>query len=84
MGMSPDAITPGISVMIRHDRSWSCGHHRIAEVPLFQQVGTVDHLDARYGEHCVVVVFPSLLKPIFGEPWVDTFTPDELVVVSTA
>ena len=71
MGMSPDAITPGISVMVRHDRHWPCGHHRIAEVPLFQNVGVVDGFDNRRGEHRVVVVFRGIHSPVFGEPWVE-------------
>jgi hypothetical protein len=78
------AITPGARVLVR----WAgvphvspCSLHLASDVPLFQNVGTVDRIDARYGEHCVVVVFRSIATPPFGTAWCDTFTPSELVVV---
>jgi hypothetical protein len=29
----------------------------------------------------VIVVFRAIVCPLFGSPWVDAFTPDELVLV---
>jgi hypothetical protein len=58
-----------------------CGHHTSRDLPLFQQIGIVDRVDERYGEHRYVVVFPTLTVPPFGSAWVDSFTADELVPV---
>jgi hypothetical protein len=52
-----------------------------APLPLLQSVGVVDRIDERRGDHCVIVVFRGIACPPFGAPWVDTFTPDELVSV---
>jgi hypothetical protein len=81
--MSPE-IRPSTRVLVR----WAglpdtspCHRHRHAEPCLFQHVCLVDRIDERYGEHCHVVVFPTLTVPPFGSPWVDSFKADELVVV---
>ena len=58
--MSPD-IRPGARVLVRHDRHHPCGHHTSRDLPLFQQVGVVDRLDERYGEHRGVVVVTTHL-----------------------
>lgn len=42
----------------------------------------MDRLDEQRGKLCVIVVFRDLHVPPFGSCWVDTFRPDELVVVS--
>jgi hypothetical protein len=73
--------TPGTRVLVRHDRCWPCFHHCIKDVPLFQNIGVVDRLDDRWGEHRVVVMFAPIRAPHTGEPWVDAFTPAELVIV---
>jgi hypothetical protein len=57
--------------------------HLVRELPLFQNVGVVDRVDDRYGDHCVVVRFLTIACPPFGSPWVDAFTPEELVVVES-
>ena len=78
-------IQPGDLVLVR----WAglpkvspCPLHLQRELPLFQSVAVVDRIDERRGEHCVVVVFRSTPCPPFGTPWVDAFTPDELVLVA--
>jgi hypothetical protein len=77
-------IRPGALVLVR----WAgvlhfspCHLHLARELPLFQSVGTVDRVDKRYGEHCVVVVFQAIPCPPFGGAWVDAFELDELVLV---
>ena len=40
-----------------------------------------DRLDERFREHRYVVVFPVVLKPIFGELRVDCFRPSKLIIV---
>jgi hypothetical protein len=50
-------------------------------LPLFQNVGVVDRIDERRGDHCVIVLFRGIACSPFGLPWVDAFTPDELVAV---
>ena len=42
----------------------------------------IDRFDDRWGKHRVVVVFQGIRSSVFGEPWVDAFRPDELVVVA--
>ena len=75
-------IRPGARVLVR----WAglphvspCGRHLERDLPLFQQVGTVDRLEPWRGEHRVVVVFRGLHVPPLGTCWVDAFRPDELV-----
>jgi hypothetical protein len=83
--MSP-TIRPGARVLVRFaglPQSSPCQLHLVRELPLLQSVGTVDRIDAWRGDHSVVVVFRSIACPPFGSPWVDVFTPDELVPVST-
>jgi hypothetical protein len=83
--MSP-AIVRGARVLVRWaglPRVSPCSLHLTAELPLFQNVGTVDRVDARYGDHCVIVRFPTIACPPFGSPWVDAFTPDELVALES-
>jgi hypothetical protein len=75
------AITPGAQVLVRFDRHSPCGHHLLHELPLFQAVGVVDRVDARFRDHKVVVRFPSVTVPPFGAGWVDVFSPGELVVI---
>jgi hypothetical protein len=79
-GMSPE-IRPGALVLVRFDRRSPCPHHMQMSLPLFQNVGVVDRIDAHYGEHCVVVRFPTIACPPFGSPWVDAFSPGEVVLV---
>jgi len=43
-------------VLVRHDRHHPCGHHSSRDLPIYQQVGGVDWIDERFGEHCYVVV----------------------------
>ena len=82
--MRPD-IRPGARVLIRWaglPKTSPCHLHLQRDLPLFQQVGVVDRLDERYGEHRYVVGFPTLTVPPFGSAWVDSFTASELVVIS--
>jgi hypothetical protein len=78
-------IRPGDLVLVRHaglPKVSPCSLHLERELPLFQSVGRVDRIDERYGEHSVVVVFPTIACPPFGSAWVDTFAPGELVLIS--
>jgi hypothetical protein len=79
------AIVPGTRVLVR----WAglphvspCGLHLQRDLPLFQQVGVADRIDAWRDEHCVFVVFHGLHVPPFGSLWVDVFRPDERVPVA--
>jgi hypothetical protein len=79
------AIRPGTRVLVR----WAglphvspCERHLRRQLPLFQQVGSVDRIDEGRGEHRVVVVFPGIHAPPFGSRWVDAFRPDELVLLA--
>jgi hypothetical protein len=77
-------IAPGARVLVRWaglPKSSPCHLHLTLEFPLLQNVGAVDRIDERYGEHCVIVVFRGIACPPFGAPWVDAFTPDELMAV---
>jgi len=47
---------PNAQVLVRHDRHHPCGHHSSRDLPIYQQVGGVDWIDERFGEHCYVVV----------------------------
>lgn len=81
--MSP-VIRPGARVLVRFaglPAVSPCHLHLTSDVPLFQNVGVVDRMDERYGEHCVVVRFPTIKTEPFGEAWVDAFTPAELVLI---
>jgi hypothetical protein len=78
--MSP-TIVPGARVLVRWaglPRVSPCTLHLARELPLFQSVGVVDRVAARYGDHCVIVVFRGIACLPFGSPWLDAFTPDEL------
>jgi hypothetical protein len=55
-----------------------CGRHLQRALPLESAVGVVDRLDERYGDHPVVVRFPTVTVPPFGQAWVDGFAADEL------
>ena len=77
-----NTLSPGTRVLVR----WAgllhtspCGVHLQKDLPLFQNVGIVDRIDDRRGDHCVVVVFPTIHIPPLGSCWVDVFIPDELV-----
>jgi hypothetical protein len=79
-GMRPE-IRPGARVLVRWagvPHASPCHLHLQADLPLFQSVGIVDRIDERFGKHCVVVRFPTIVSPPFGSAWVDTFAPDEL------
>ena len=81
------AIVPSARVLVRWagvPHASPCLLHLATEVPLLQNVGVVDRIDERFGEHCVIVVFRGIRTAPFGGPWVDAFTPDELLLVSTA
>ena len=78
--MSPE-IRPGARVLVRHDRHRPCARHMLHSVSLFQQIGVVDRIDGRLGEHQIVVRFPTIACPPFGEAWVDSFMASELVVI---
>jgi hypothetical protein len=65
---------PGNSRAVRTPRS-----DRRERLPLRGAVGVVDRLDERYGDHLVVVRFPTVIVPPFGHAWVDAFAPDEVV-----
>ena len=78
-------IRPGARMLVR----WAglphvspCERHLQRDLPLFQQVGIVDRIDAHRGDHHVIVVFRGLHVPPFGLLWVDVFRPDEVVPVA--
>ena len=78
------SMVQGSRVLVRWAgvlRASPCQLHLARELPLFQNVGRVDRIDDRHGEHCVVVVFRAIPCPPFGEPWVDAFTPEELLPI---
>jgi hypothetical protein len=79
-GMSPE-IRPGALVLVRWagvPHASPCHLHPTSDLPLFQNVGVVDRIDHRRGDHCVIGVFWRIACPPFGSPWVDAFTLDEL------
>ena len=81
------AVVPGARVLVRWagvPHASPCHRHLTSELPLFQNDGVVDRIDERRGDHCVIVVFPTIVCPPFGTAWCDVFTSDELVLVSTA
>ncbi len=49
---------------------------RAVRGPVLGTIGTVDRVDERLGEHCVVVVFDLWA---YGTRWTDRFKPGELV-----
>lgn len=75
-------MAPGSRVTVRFAGlpAWSpCSRHLVKDLPIRGAVGIVDRIDAHRGDHSVVVRFPTITQPPFGQAWVDTFTPDELV-----
>src|SRR5215218_8455180 len=53
-------------------------HGSFAMVQTEGEVGTVDRLDDRFGDHPIIVVFNTLRHPPFNDPWVEGFSPVEL------
>ncbi len=76
-------VAPGVRVTVVPPRELTrlgCRHrHYMVGLPLEGAVGVVDRIDPRFGDHRVVVVFPTIHTPPFGSPWVDVFAPTELV-----
>ncbi len=52
---TPIEASARVRVAIPRDRP--CALHCLGTVPVLGATGTVDRVDARLGEHCVVVVF---------------------------
>jgi hypothetical protein len=42
------------------------------------EIGLVDRLDARFGDHPIVVAFATLRHRPFSDPWADAHSPVEL------
>jgi hypothetical protein len=77
-GMSP-TIRVGDRVRVAFPPRHTCTRHKA--VSTTGQVGTVDRLDERFGDHPIVVVFNGLRHPPFNDPWVDAYSPVELEVI---
>ena len=71
------SIRPGDRVRVVFPPKHVCIHHQ-RYVKTEGEFGVVDRLDARFGDHPIIVVFNSLRHPPFGEPWVETFSAVEL------
>ena len=73
------SICPGDRVRVVFPAKHLCPiHGAMAMVETEGEVGTVDRLDARFGDHPIVVVFDALRHPPFNDPWVDRYSPVEL------
>jgi hypothetical protein len=73
-----DTIRPGDRVRVAFPPKHVCIYHFDRFVKTEGEIGQVDRLDDRFGDHPIVVVFNGLRHPPFGEPWVDTFSAVEL------
>ena len=71
-------IGAGARVRVAIPRNQPCSLHCLDSVPVVGAVGTVDRVDERLGEHCVVVVFD--LRHL-GTRRTDRFIPSELAPV---
>ena len=69
-------IRPGDRVRVVFPPKSVCIHQRYVETE--GEVGVMDRLDARFGDHPIVVVFDGLRHPPFNDPWVDRFSATEL------
>ena len=69
-------LTAGARVRVAIPWNQPCSLHSLETVPVLEAIGTVDRIDVRLGEHCVVVVFDLWH---LGTRWTDRFTPSELV-----
>ncbi len=70
-----DPIEAGTRVRVAIPRNEPCHLHALNAVPVLGAIGTVDRVDDRLGEHCVVVVFDLWH---LGTQWTDRFRPSEL------
>jgi hypothetical protein len=70
-------IVAGARVRVAIPRNEVCSLHSVESVPVLEAIGTVDRVDERLGEHCVVVVFDLWH---LGMQWTDRFMPSELVL----
>ena len=76
MTLRKDApIEAGARVRVAIPRNQPCALHCFDAVPVLGAIGTVDRVDARLGEHCMVVVFDLWH---LGTRWTDRFRPSEL------
>ena len=71
-------MRPGDRVRVAIPRNEPCSLHSLETVPVLGVIGTVDRVEERFGEHCVVVVFDLWHR---GTRWTDRFKPSELVPV---
>jgi hypothetical protein len=71
-----DTIRPGDRVRVAFPPMHVC--HRHAMVKTMGEIGVVDRLDDRFGDHPIIVVFNALRHPPFNDPWVESFSPVEL------
>ena len=69
-------IVAGARVRVAIPRNQPCSLHCVESVPVLGAIGTVDRVDERLDEHCVVVVFDLWH---LGTQWTDRFRPSELV-----
>ena len=70
-------IRPGDRVRVVFPPKHVCTRCMVSPVRTGGEVGMVDCLDARFGDHPVIVVFNALRHPPFNDPWVEGFSPVE-------
>ena len=69
-------LKAGDRVRVAIPRNQPCSLHCVESVPMLEAIGTVDRVDERLGEHCLVVVFDLWH---LGTQWTDRFRPSKLV-----
>ena len=75
-GQDDDAPIIAVArVQVAIPRNQPCSLHCVESVPVLGAIGTVDRVDERFGDHCVVVVFDLWHE---GTQWSARFTPSEL------
>jgi hypothetical protein len=75
-----ETIRPGDRVRVVFPPKHACVHHQ-RYVPTEGQIGVVNRLDYRFGDHPIIVVFNCLRHPPFSDPWVEGFGADELEMI---
>ncbi len=68
-------LRPGDRVRVAIPRNEPCHLHSTETAPVLGVTGTVDRVDERFGDHCVLVVFDLWHE---GTRWTDRFKPSEL------
>ncbi len=65
-------VKAGDRVRVAIPRTEPCSLHCLEALPVLGAIGTVDRVDERLGDHCVVVVFDLWYQ---GTRWTDRFKP---------